>query len=119
MEVSLCTLDKYFSILNKIGYVDYTTVLDIVTYLALQEIYHSWDWSEEHRRYMNQVLNDLESKVCLISACTPCLECGGIKQSYHLGDNVFGFYDMPTSSDSAVVREIWKAMENYNLFMTL
>lgn len=72
MDHNVCIIDKYFSTLKNVGYLDDDSVTYIAAYVALQELYNSWDWSVEYKKFINTYLNDLESNACIISACTPC-----------------------------------------------
>lgn len=118
METSLNTLNNYFSILEKTGYIDDNTVLSILIYIALQEIRYSWEWDEKYISIISNIMNSLESEVCIISNNTPCINKG--TKDYNIGENTFGFYDLPqVTGNLAVINELVEAIKNYNLFATL
>lgn len=116
MGVESCMLNEYFSDLKNTGYVDYTTVLNIVNYLALKEILKARNWEDDDRRFINYILNELESKVCLISYCLPC------KQSRDsIGNSIF--IGVPTmdniSFENDIIKEILSTLDSHNLFSVL
>lgn len=117
MEPNVCIIDKYFSTLKNFGYLDYDTTICIVAYIALQELYNSYDWDEGCRKFISEYLNSLESSVCIISACAPCSSWNKKNKYSHYSTS--GFPDLvQTFNENIFIREIIKAMDNYNFFVT-
>lgn len=118
MKTDACIIDKYYSTLSKLGYINYDTVFHILEYLALKDLLHSWEWDAEHKKIINDFINCLENKECIISSCTTCppskAKCVGYTAP------TFGFYDIPDSVYSnALLEEIRKVMEEGEFFLVV
>lgn len=117
MESSVHIIDRYFSILRIFGYFDYTTTMYIVAYIALQELNNSHNWDEDCKKFIDKYLNELESKICIISAYTPCKLLN--KQNNSPQMFVSDFPDLIQSSDNIFIKELIKIISNYDLFVTV
>lgn len=118
METEACVIDRYYSILSKLGYVNYDTVFLILEYLALKDLLRSWEWDAEHKKIINDYINCLENKECIISSCTACppytTKCIGYTSP------TFGFYDTPELVyQNALLEEIRKVMEEGEFFLVV
>lgn len=116
MKYSVHVIDRYFSILRTFGYFDYTTTMYIVAYIALQELYNSHNWNEDCKKFIDKYLNELENKICVISAYTPCKI-----NKYNNSPQIFvsDFPDLIQSSDNIFIKELIKIISNYDLFVTV
>nr|DAI06257.1 MAG TPA: hypothetical protein [Crassvirales sp.] len=120
MDLNVCIIDKYFSILKNLGYLDYSTTLHIATYIALQELLYSHEWDDKDKKFIEEYLNDLESSVCIISSCTPCPSTNkgrGRNNTFYYP--VSGFLDLSLSSTKdSIVKAIEEFFADYNIFVT-
>lgn len=82
-------INRYYSILKNLGYIDYTNVLNIVLYLALKEIYPLLD-DNKYKDFTEEVLHNIEKNICLISSSLSCIESYNIK----CNEFIFGFLDV-------------------------
>lgn len=121
MDSNVCIIDKYFSILKNLGYLDYNTILHIATYMALQELLSSYEWNGKDKKFIEEYLNDLESSVCIISSCIPCPSTnnGGGSRNNTFYYPVSGFLDLSLSSTKdSIVKIIEEFFADYNIFST-
>lgn len=82
-------LNRYYSILKNLGYIDYTGVLNIVLYLALEEIYSTLD-DNKYKEFIKKVLHNIEKNICLVSTSIPCIDFN----NSNCNEFIFGFLDV-------------------------
>ena len=116
MADRLNIINSYYSTLNKVGYINDKTLLNLIVYLALQEILDSWTFSEEQYKVIVNILEDIKNKECIIKMNTPCINTNkGILQNNNYYN--FSFCDVPQqSNDNVFLKELWQIISEHNLF---